>query len=355
MSPIPLLSRRQLAILELIRKSAGFLATRDILTGLQQGSDAVSRVTVIRDVDDLVRQRILARHGKGRGVCYEEIAAYPALRFIDPETYFSADDLTRTLRHPTYHSSALGAFSHAFSSDERKQLLQLNDAYRKRMRAVSPALLRKEMGRFTIEFSWKSSQIEGNTYSLLDTEALLLEQHEAAGHSHHEAQMILNHKAALDFIVAHPDDFSRVTLRTIEHLHALLVKDLDVPTGLRSGPVAILGTTYKPLRLRSQIREALAETVERLNAEKDPLTKALIALLMIAYIQPFEDGNKRTSRLLGNALLIAANVCPLSFRSIDEKEYKKAVILFDEQQNIRYFKELFVEQFRYAAEKYFLA
>ena len=78
-----------------------------------------------------------------------------------------------------------------------------------------------------------------------------------------------------------------------------------------------------------------------------------MALLLIAYIQPFEDGNKRTARLLGNALLIAHGFCPLSFRSIDEKEYKKAVILFYEQHNIRYFKQLFIEQFSYAAKHYF--
>lgn len=80
-----------------------------------------------------------------------------------------------------------------------------------------------------------------------------------------------------------------------------------------------------------------------------------MALLLIAYIQPFEDGNKRTARLLGNALLIAGHFCPLSFRSIDEKEYKKAVILFYEQHNIRSFKALFIEQFVYATNHYFLA
>jgi Fic family protein len=76
---------------------------------------------------------------------------------------------------------------------------------------------------------------------------------------------------------------------------------------------------------------------------------------MIAYIQPFEDGNKRTSRMVSNAILLAFGICPLSYRSIDEAEYKKAVILFYELNNISYFKQLFIEQFRFAVNNYFLS
>ncbi|MBU4057052.1 Fic family protein, partial [Patescibacteria group bacterium] len=81
--------------------------------------------------------------------------------------------------------------------------------------------------------------------------------------------------------------------------------------------------------------------------------KAVIAMILIAYIQPFEDGNKRTSRLTGNAILMAHDICPLSYRNMDEVEYKKAVILFYEQNNIGYFKKLFIEQFEFAVKNYF--
>ena len=89
------------------------------------------------------------------------------------------------------------------------------------------------------------------------------------------------------------------------------------------------------------------------NQSVHPIEKALIAVLMISYIQPFEDGNKRASRILGNALLLAYNCCPLSYRSVDEVEYKKGILLFYEQNNLSYFKTIFIDQFRQAITKYF--
>jgi len=74
---------------------------------------------------------------------------------------------------------------------------------------------------------------------------------------------------------------------------------------------------------------------------------------LISYIQPFEDGNKRTARLAGNAILLANNVCPLSFRSIEESDYKKATLLFYEQNNARFLKELFISQFKFSINNYF--
>ena len=90
-----------------------------------------------------------------------------------------------------------------------------------------------------------------------------------------------------------------------------------------------------------------------LNQTANAIEKALLAVLMISYIQPFEDGNRRTSRILGNAVLLADDFCPLSYRSVDEIEYKKAIILFYEQNNIFSFKKLFLEQFRMAVDTYF--
>ncbi|MDR3047110.1 MAG: Fic family protein, partial [Bacteroidales bacterium] len=102
-----------------------------------------------------------------------------------------------------------------------------------------------------------------------------------------------------------------------------------------------------------QIEEAIQKLVKTINATSHPIEKALIGILMISYIQPFEDGNKRTARTLANAILLAHEYCPLSYRSVDEIEYKKAIILFYEQNSALYFKELFAQQFEQAVEKYF--
>lgn len=110
--------------------------------------------------------------------------------------------------------------------------------------------------------------------------------------------------------------------------------------------VGIAGTNYRPLGNRFQIRDALEQLAAMLNQTSNTMEKALLAVLMISCIQPFEDGNKRTSRVLGSAILLADDFCPLSYRSVDEIEYKKAIILFYEQNNIGYFKQLFLDQCR---------
>ena len=206
---------------------------------------------------------------------------------------------------------------------------------------------------FITTLSWKSSQIEGNTYSLLDTETLIKENIEANGHKKEEAIMILNHKKALEFIFESKNYFKIITLKKLEELHALLTNDLGVDKGLRKSPVGIVGTNYKPLSNQLQIKDAVEKMITTINTTKNVIEKALITVLMISYIQPFEDGNKRTGRILANAILFAHDYCPLSYRSVRESEYKKAVILFYENNSIDYFKELFVEQFKFAVEKYF--
>mgnify|MGYP001561135508 CR=1 FL=1 len=143
-------------------------------------------------------------------------------------------------------------------------------------------------------------------------------------------------------------------MRKIENIHELLVYNLGVSKGIRKKLAGITGTKYKPLDNEYQIKEALEKTVKIINNFKNPFSKALAAILMISYIQPFEDGNKRTARLLGDAFLLAHIACPLSFRSVNEADYKKAMILFYEQNSARFFKELFIQQFEFAVNNYFL-
>ena len=239
------------------------------------------------------------------------------------------------------------------TNKEKIELEKLNAGYLEKRNKLSPTLLQKEFERLTVELAWKSSKIEGNTYTLLDTERLLNENISAKGKTKEETNMVLNHKKALDFVLKAPEYYKNLTVAKIEDLHKLLVNELGVATGIRNGMVGIVGTNYKPLDNSYQIKEALKNLIEVINKTDNPIEKALISVLMIAYIQPFEDGNKRTSRILGNALLLANNYCPLSYRSVDEIEYKKAIILFYEQNNASYFKRLFIEQFRQAVSKYF--
>ncbi len=204
-----------------------------------------------------------------------------------------------------------------------------------------------------IDLSWKSSQIEGNTYSLLETERLLKDKETASGKTKEEAIMLLNHKEAIDFIVDHPDYLIPLSVSKIEDIHSILIKDLGIEKNLRRKRVGISGTNYRPLDNEFQIIEALHKTCEIVNKKESVFEKAMLTLLLISYIQPFMDGNKRTARIVSNAILMNYKHCPISFRTVDSIDYKKAMLLFYEQNNISRFKEIFINQFEFAVNTYF--
>ena len=212
---------------------------------------------------------------------------------------------------------------------------------------------RKEMERLGIDLSWKSSQIEGNTYSLLETERLLREKETASGKTKDEAIMLLNHKDALDFILDVPDYLQPLKVNRIEDIHSILTKELGVERNIRHRRVGITGTNYRPLDNEFQIREALEDSVRLINSKSVVFDKALLALVLLNYIQAFTDGNKRTARIVSNGILIANGYCPISFRTVDSIDYKKAMLMFFEQNNIAAFKRIFIDQFLFAVKTYF--
>jgi fido (protein-threonine AMPylation protein) len=196
--------------------------------------------------------------------------------------------------------------------------------------SVDPSIFARWQQKWLIEFAWKSSSIEGNTYSILETETLLLDKIEATGKSHQEAVMIVNHQKAYNFILENKKMFQTVTVSQILKLHELLVQDLDVSFGIRSAAVRISGSKYIPLSHAQQIAENLEKIVVAINSLKAPLDKAITSLLLIAYLQPFADGNKRTSRVLANAILESHNYPPITLGSIEPTRYRRACIAFYE-------------------------
>lgn len=347
------LTERQLDILRFIEEENG-VGNREIGAYLEKKLGKLSRVTVVRDIDKLLKNSLIVKEGKGRSVKYKEAVENKFLRYVDIEEYFQRGTDEREIAFERFNFNVFGIFKNIFNSEEMKELERLNVDYQKRIKKLPPAILKKELERLTIELSWKSSQIEGNTYSLLDTEILIKQHEEAAGHKKEEALMILNHKKAIDYVLDKKNDFRKITLRKIENVHRLIIEGLGVSQGLRKKPVGVVGTRYRPLDNEFQIKEAIEKAARLINSLKNPFSKSLAAILLVSYIQPFEDGNKRASRLLGDAILFAYNICPLSFRSVKEADYKKAIIVFYEQNNIRSFKELFVEQFKFAVGNYFL-
>lgn len=345
------LNERQNAIVAFIEANKSVSAVQ-ILGHIQQNIGNVTKMTVSRDLEKLLELNLIEKQGAGRVVTYQLSSRYSIVKKIDVEKYFSADADQREIQKK-FNFDIFRQLTSIFTEAEKKKLLELNEIYRKKIENISPDALRKEIERLNIDFSWKSSKIEGNTYSLLETEQLIKNQKEATGHSRDEATMILNHKKALEYIGSNKNEFQSISVSKIENVHSLLVDGLNVTKNLRKTLVGITGTSYRPLDNEFQIREALEKACQKINGTENPFEKAVILMLLIAYIQPFVDGNKRASRLSGNAILQSFASCPLSYRSMDEIEYKKAILLFYEQNNVSYFKELFLKQFKFAVENYF--
>jgi len=337
------LTSRQNRILGIIKKqgTAGNQQIKEVIKG-------VSRVTIVRDLNFLLENRLIVKKGKGRSTFYQEQQNYDFLGYIDIDKYFRKEADERDVKFKNFNFAIFETAKQILYKEQIDELNALNLDYQKRVKTLSSSILKKEFERLTIELSWKSSKIEGNTYSLIDTEVLIKENIEAKGHKKEEAIMILNHKKTLDYILNKRSNFKKLTLGKIESIHSLVVDNLDVNKGIRKRPVGIIGTQYMPLNNQHQIREGMEKMIKILNNMQNVFSKTLFAIAVLSYIQPFEDGNKRTARLLGNAILLAHNACPLSFRSVNEAEYKKALIIFFEQNNLRAFQELFIEQFKFS-------
>jgi Fic family protein len=319
-----------------------------------QLKERVSIPTLNRDIATLVGCGYLNKIGKGRSIAYQTSSFYKLFAPIDIEQYFNREPEKRNaLNKFNYDLFSTLKNTAIFTKEEYAYLEELKREYRRNITKISPTIYQKEIERLTIELSWKSSQIEGNTYSLLETEVLFLQHKTAKGKTKKEAVMLLNHKHCLDFILQNKEIGKTINLATIEQIHSLLIKDLEVSRNFRYQVVGITGTSYKPLDNNFQIKEAIGQMCNTINEKQNGFEKALLAVALISYIQPFEDGNKRTGRMLSNAVLIANDALPLSYRSVDSLEYKKAMLLFYEQNNISAFKRLFIKQIEFAVKNYF--
>jgi Fic family protein len=328
------------------------MQSSDVYNRIIESGEEISLVTVKRALSKMADEGILIVVGSGRSTGYKISLFGRIFADIDIKN-FAAQDPDKRFGLKEYNFDLLPAVpSNLFEEGEIERLNYITDGYRKKIENLPADINKKELERLVIELSWKSSKIEGNTYTLLDTEKLILENKEAVGHSRQEAQMILNHKEAFYYIRENIADFKTVTKKNLKELHAIMVKDLGVDIGLRSAPVGITGSAYRPLDNVYQITEAVEALAGAVSHMDTPFEKALIALLGISYIQPFNDGNKRTSRLMANALLLAHDCAPLSYRSVDEEEYRSAILAFYELNSIIPFKKIFIDQYNFAVENY---
>jgi hypothetical protein len=333
--------------------------------------------TLQRRLALLVEQQRLIAEGRGKGRRYRVPATIvatgsptlPGLRAAgQAELYVPVSpegrDVKQAVRAPIQNRQPIG-YQRDFLDDYRPNVTYYLPAEtRQRLLEMGrppdgerPAgtYARTIYSRLLIELSWNSSRLEGNTYSLLETERLLELGEAAEGKDALEAQMILNHKAAIEMLIDQADEigFNRYT---ILNLHALLADNLlaDPQAGgrLRRIPVGIDGTLYHPLEVPQLIEECFETILDTAAAIVDPFEQAFFALVHLAYLQCFEDVNKRVSRLAANIPLIRGNLCPLSFVDVPERAYIDGVLGIYELNRSELLRDVFVWAYERSSARY---
>ncbi len=346
-----LLNSRQTKILAYMLWSKEY-ALKDFKQLFEHELSQPSPATLRRDLSNLCDLNYLILKGNKKSSVYSLTITGLLSNPINPKEYCATDLDLRSGNKSFSFEMFPKIQSGFFNSAELKKLSDATHKFHSSAEGSSASIRKKELERFIIELSWKSSKIEGNTYSLLDTERLLRDGIEAEGHSKEEATMILNHKVAFNYILDSLNSYKNPSTNEISNIHSLLTENLEITSGLRNRLVGITGSIYRPLEMSSQIQEAVTELLMAVNRLEDPFSKALLMLIGIAYIQPFEDGNKRTSRLSANATLLAHQCAPLSYRSVDEISYKESMLVFYEKNSLVSIKEIFIDQYIFACENY---
>lgn len=276
----------------------------------------------------------------------------------------AAQEIHRSVTRPLSRRIPVGYNTSFLKSYQPNSTFYLPSATRRHLAAIGqvgitnlPAgtYLRQILDRLLIDLAWNSSRLEGNTYSLLETRRLLELGESADGKASQDAQMILNHKAAIEMLAEQAEEiaFNRYTLC---NLHALLSDNLlRDPTAcgrLRVRAVGISGTVFHPLEVPQQIEECFHAILSKASEITDPFEAAFFVMVQLPYLQAFEDVNKRVSRLAANIPLVRHNLCPLSFVDVEAADYLNGLIGIYELNRIDYLRDVFVWAYTRSAQRY---
>lgn len=339
----------------------------------------VSRRTLQRRLANLTDQKRVFVSGKGPSLRYRQSQIIyarihePALTAASPGTEVDTpvspegEEIRRYVRQPR-QQRALVSYKQSFleqytpnntaylSESLRTQLHNLGRPAKPKVEdAPAGTFARDILNRLLIDLSWASSQLEGNTYSRLDTERLIEYGQAAAGKDALETQMILNHKAAIEYLVRDTEHVG-VNPETVIALHAFLSDGLmpDPATcgRLRSRPVEIGGSVYLPIALPQRIEELFSVVIEMAAEILDPFEQAFFLMVHLPYLQPFEDVNKRVSRLAANIPFIRNNLSPLSFIDVASKDYIEGLLGVYELNRVELLRDIFIRAYERSCQQY---
>ena len=336
-------------------------------------SQPLARRTLQRRLAQLVAEKQLEALGSRAGQRYRAASAIkaaqpPPATTSDFDIRFRLSTMAKEIKElvsrPTARRKPVG-YDFSFLNGYRPNVsAYLSPALRRKLaalgRTTGEALpagthLRKVMDRLLIDLSWNSSRLEGNTYSLLETQRLLELGENAEGKGAGETQMILNHKAAIELLADHADEigFNRYTICNLHALHAEnLLPDPAAGGRLRTHAVAISGSVYHPLEVPTAIEESFDQILATASAIDDAFEQAFFAMVHLPYLQPFEDVNKRVSRLAANIPLVQRNLGPLSFVDVSQSDYTHAVLGVYELKRVDYLRDVFEWAYERSCARY---
>ncbi len=327
----------------------------------------ISDKTLLRRLNELANQNVIVIKGKTRGVTYKIAERDTEIGRGDleliPLSEKSKELLTKvslpdSQRTPVgYNRDFLDSYnpnvSSYLSETEKKKLAELGKTARQNEPAGTYA--KDILQRLLIDLSWNSSRLEGNSYSLLDTERLLSFGEALETKPQKDAQMILNHKDAIEFIVANSEEigFNRYTILNIHGLLSNnLLPDPAASGRLRRFGVGIQRSAYTPLGIPQLIEEMFEQIMTKANLISDPFEQAFFVMVQLPYLQPFEDVNKRVSRLAANISLNAKNFVPISFVDVPKSLYIKGLLAVYELNAIELLKDVFLWAYERSSAKY---
>jgi len=365
-------------IVELIGQYADGIGVEGLVQAIDPG---MPRRTLQRRLASLIEQKRIVSEGAGRALKYRAgatfgdvtvaltgMAATVSAGQIMAEVYVptspEGEEIKAYVRQPRQQRKPVSYKNEFLEQYHPNQTTYLPEALRAQLHSLgrspaeqSPAgtFARDILNRLLIDLSWASSKLEGNTYSRLDTERLIEFGQAAEGKDALETQMILNHKSAIEYLVR-DTEHAGVNPETIIALHAFLSDGL-MPDPLTCGrirnrPVEIGGSVYLPIAMPQRLEELFGIVMSMAAEIRDPFEQSFFLMVHLPYLQPFEDVNKRVSRLAANIPLIQHNLCPLSFVDVPQQAYVDGMIGVYELNRIDLLRDIYVWAYERSCQQY---
>jgi Fic family protein len=340
---------------------------------------AISRRTLARWLQTLIRAGRIQRRGDLKGTSYFPAAvaltairqnAATAERFETPDGPVTillsapAREILEYVTRPVAARNPRGYERRLLDDYEPNRTAYVPAQIKGRLHKLGKPIVaeraagtfaRDILSRLLIDLSWASSRLEGNTYTRLDTQRLIEFGQAAEGKDAKETQMILNHKIAIEMLVEGSDDIG-INRFTLLNLHAALSENLmadsEASGRLRLRPVEIGKSVYTPPAVPQIVEELLDLIILKAAAISDPFERAFFLMVHVPYLQPFEDVNKRVSRLAANIPLIKNDLCPLSFVDVPETAYISGNLGVYELARVELLLDVFVSAYERSCHRY---